>query len=87
MCLYGKHLYVLRMGELVKIGRSMDVKRSVSEIRNANPWGDITLVATFEDAGHIEPWVLKALSGHERRSGWVHCTVAEALKAVGECLL
>ena len=84
---YGKHMYVLKMGELVKIGRSMDVKRRVSEHRNANPWGDISLVATFEDAGHIELWVLKALSGHERRSEWVHCSVAEALEAVGECLL
>ena len=84
---YGKHLYLLQMGEVVKIGRSMDVKRRLVEHRHANPWGDIALVATFEDAGHVEPWVLKALSGHERRSEWVRCTVVEALEAVGVCLL
>ena len=86
-CEYGKHLYLLSMGELVKVGRSMDVKRRLSEHRNGNPWGDITLVATFEDAGFLEPWVLKALSSHERRSEWVHCSVQEALEAISQCLV
>ena len=88
-CTYGKHLYLLQTmdGELVKVGRSMDVKRRVSEHRNAYPWADISLVATFEDAGYIEPWVLKALSGHERRSEWVKCSVPEALEAIGACLV
>jgi len=86
---YGKHLYVLSMGELVKIGRSFDVKRRVSEHRNANPFGDIRLVCTFEDVGFLEGAVLKALlfAGHERRSEWVHCTVPEALEAIGACLV
>ena len=86
---YGKHLYVLSMGELVKIGRSFDVKRRVSEHRNANPFGDIRLICTFEDQGFIEGAVLKALlfAGHERRSEWVHCTVQEALEAIGVCLV
>ena len=86
---YGKHLYVLSMGELVKIGRSFDVKRRVSEHRNANPFGDIRLICTFEDQGFIEGAVLKALlfAGHERRSEWVHCTVQDALEAIGACLV
>jgi len=86
---YGKHLYVLSMGELVKIGRSFDVKRRLTEHRNANPFGDIKLICTFEDLGFIEGAVLKALlfAGHERRSEWVHCTVPEALEAIGACLV
>ena len=86
---YGKHLYVLSMGELVKIGRSFDVKRRLGEHRNANPFGDIRLICTFEDQGFIESSVLKALlfAGHERRSEWVHCTVQEALEAIGVCLV
>ena len=88
-CTYGKHLYLLAMGELVKVGRSFDVKRRLGEHRNANPFGDIRLVCTFEDQGFIESSVLKALlfAGHERRSEWVHCTVPEALEAIGACLV
>ena len=86
---YGKHLYLLKMGELVKLGRSMDVRRRVAEHRNANPFGDIKLVCVFEDQGYIESFVLKALlfAGHERRSEWVHCSVQDALEAIGQCLV
>ena len=84
---YGSDLYLLRMGDLVKVGRSMDIKRRLSEHRRANPWGDITLIAVFQDSGFCEPWVLKALSQHERRSEWVRCSVPEALEAIGECLV
>ena len=88
-CEYGKHLYLLAMGELVKVGRSMDVKRRLSEHRNANPFGDIKLVCVFEDQGFVDNSVLSALlfAGHERRSEWVHCTVQEALEAIGQCLV
>ena len=60
---YGKHLYLLRMGDLVKVGRSMDIQRRLGEHRRNNPWGEISLVATFEDSGFVESWVLKALPG------------------------
>ena len=86
-CEYGKHLYVLQMGELVKVGRSNFPTLRLSEHRNGNFWGSISLVATFEDAGFIEPWVLKALSSHETRSEWIHCSVQEALEAIGQCLV
>jgi hypothetical protein len=52
-----------------------------------NPWGEIELVAVFENSGFVEPWVLKALSPHERRSEWVRCSVPEALGAIGQCLV
>ena len=84
---YGAHLYLLAMGDLVKVGRSMDVVRRVSEHRRANPWGDIRLIATYEGAGCLEPMVLRALSQHERRSEWVHCSVQEALQAVASVFL
>ena len=84
---YGKDLYLLKMGELVKIGRSMDIKRRLGEHRRGNPWAEIALVAVFENSGFIESWVLKALSQHERRSEWVRCSVPEALEAIGECLV
>ena len=84
---YGSDLYLLRMGELVKVGRSMDVKRRLSEHRRANPWGDIVLIAVFQDSGFCEPGVLKALSQHERRSEWVRCSVPQALQAIGQCLV
>ncbi len=80
---YGAHLYILSMDDFVKVGRSMDVPRRVSEHRRANPWGDIRLVAVFEGAGCLEPLVLRALSRHERRSEWVQCSVSDALTAVG----
>ena len=84
---YGKHLYLLKMGDLVKVGRSMDIQRRFAEHRRNNPWGDITLIAVFQDSGFCEPWVLKALSQHERRSEWVRCSVPEALETIGECLV
>ena len=84
---YGKHLYLLKMGDLVKVGRSMDIQRRFAEHRRNNPWGEISLVAVFENSGFVESWVLKALSRHERRSEWVRCSVAEALEAIGECLV
>jgi len=84
---YGKHLYLLKMGDLVKVGRSMDIQRRFAEHRRNNPWGDITLIAVFQDSGFCEPWVLKALSQHERRSEWVRCSVPVALEAIGECLV
>ena len=84
---YGKHLYLLRMGDLVKVGRSMDIQRRLGEHRRNNPWGEISLVATFENSGFVESWVLKALSMHERRSEWVRCTVPQALQAIGQCLV
>ena len=62
---YGKHLYLLKTSEFVKIGRSMDVLRRLGEHRRGNPWAEITLVAVFENSGFVEPWVLKALSQHE----------------------
>ena len=67
----------------------MDVKRRLSEHRNANPFGDIRLVCVFEDQGFVENSVLSALlfAGHERRSEWVHCSVQEALEAIGQCLV
>jgi len=80
---YGHHLYVLSNGPLVKIGRSCDVGGRLGEHRRSNPWGDIKLVAVFEEAGCLEPLVLRALSQHERRGEWVNCTVGEALSAVG----
>ena len=83
---YGKHLYLLRMGDLVKVGRSMDIQRRFAEDRRDNPWGEITL-AVFENSGFVESWVLRALSQHERRSEWVRCSVPEALEAIGECLV
>ena len=84
---YGKHLYLLRMGDLVKVGRSMDIQRRLGEHWRNNPWGEISLVATFENSGFVESWVLKALSMHERRSEWVRCTVPQALAAIGQCLV
>ena len=84
---YGAHLYILSMGDLVKVGRSMDVARRVSEHRRANPWGDLHLVGVFEGSGCLEPMVLRALSQHERRSEWVHCTVQEALHAVASVFI
>ncbi len=78
---YGAHLYILSMGDLVKVGRSMDVARRVSEHRRANPWGD-RLIGVCEGAGCLEPMVLRALSRHERRSEWVQCSVSDALTAV-----
>ena len=84
---YGKHLYLLRMGDLVKVGRSMDIQRRLGEHRRNNPWGEISLVATFENSGFVESWVLKALSMHERRSEWVRCTVPQALAAISQCLV
>ena len=83
---YGKHLYLLRMGDLVKVGRSMDIQRRFCEHRRNNPWGEITL-AVFENSGFVESWVLKALSQHEWRSEWVRCSVPEALEAIGQCLV
>jgi hypothetical protein len=83
---YGKHLYLLKTSEFVKIGRSMDVRRRLGEHRRGNPWAEITLVAVFENSGFVEPWVLKALSQHERRSEWVRCSVPDALQAIGQCL-
>ena len=86
---YGTHLYLLCDGVcgLVKIGRSMDVARRVGELRRGNPWADIRLVATFPEAGCLESWVLRALSGHERRGEWFRCSVAEAMTAIGACLV
>ena len=70
---YGKHLYLLKMGDLVKVGRSMDIQRRFAEHRRNNPWGEITLVAVFENSGFVE--------------SWVRCSVPEALEAIGECLV
>ena len=86
---YGTHLYLLCDGVcgLVKIGRSMDVARRVGELRRGNPWADIRLVATFPEAGCLESWVLRALSGHESRGEWFRCSVAEAMAAIGACLV
>ena len=71
----------------MKVGRSMDIQRRFCEHRRNNPWGEITLVAVFENSGFVESWVLRALSQHERLSEWVRCSVSEALEAIGECLV
>ena len=84
---WGNDLYLLQMGELVKVGRSMDVERRVKELRRSNPWGDIKLVAVFPEAGFAEPWLLRALTEHERRGEWVRCSVPEALATVGMVLV
>ena len=84
---YGTDLYVMQMGDLVKVGRSMNCQRRLAEHRRSNPWGDIRLVAVFPESGFTEPWVLRALAAHERRSEWVRCSVAEALAAVALVLV
>jgi hypothetical protein len=84
---WGNDLYLLQMGELVKVGRSMDVERRVKELRRSNPWGDIKVIAVFPEAGFAEPWLLRALAAHERRGEWVRCGVPEALDAVGQVLV
>jgi hypothetical protein len=81
---YGTHLYILQAGELIKVGRSMNVPRRLKELRHSNPWGDIKLLAEFPGAGCLETWVLRVLSAHERRGEWVKCSVAEVMAAVGE---
>ena len=48
---YGTHLYILQAGELIKVGRSMNVPRRLKELRHSNPWGDIELLAEFPCAG------------------------------------
>ena len=81
---YGQDLYVMRSGELCKIGRSMDAARRLNELQRSNPWGDIELIGIFPDKGWLEPFVLRHLTGqHPVRGEWVHCTVGEALTAVG----
>ena len=86
---YGTNLYLLSDPEagLCKIGRSIDVARRVTELRRGNPWADIRLVATFPDAGFVESWVMRALSGHERRGEWFRCGIPEAMAAIGACLV
>ena len=83
---YGTHLYVLQMGDLCKVGRSMDVQRRLLEHTRGNPWGDLKLVCSFPDQGFMESWVLRALSAHQRRGEWVLCTPGEALIAIAGCL-
>ena len=84
---YGTDLYIMQMGDLVKVGRSMHCQRRLAEHRRSNPWGDIRLVAVFPESGFAEPWVLRALAAHERRSEWVKCSVAEAMAAVALVLV
>ena len=84
---YGTHLYVIVAGDLVKIGRSMNVERRLKEHCHSNPFAEIRLVGVFQDAGFMESWVLRALGAHERRGEWVRCTIAEAMAAVGACLV
>ena len=86
---YGTHLYLLTDGEcgLCKIRRSLDVARRVCELKRGNPWANIRLVATFPDAGFVESWVMRALSGHERRGECFRCGIPEAMSAIGACLV
>jgi len=85
---YGTHLYLLSDSEagLCKIGRSMDVDRRVGELRRGNPWADIKVVGIFPGAGFCESWVLRALSGRERRGEWFRCPTSDALTAIVACL-
>ena len=86
---YGTHLYLIvdSLTGLCKLGRSMNVERRLKEHQRSNPWGDLRIVATFDGAGFLEPWVFRAMSSHERRGEWFRCTIAEALTAVGLVLL
>ena len=84
---YGTHLYLIQAGEVIKIGRSMDVDRQFAEVHRAMPFADARLVATFYDSGFVEPWVLRALSGYERRGEWFRASVDEGLEAILKCLM
>ena len=85
---YGTHLYIIQAGEVCKVGRSMNVNRRFDEVSRSMPFADARLVATFQNAGFAEPWVLKALSqSYERRSEWFRCTPAQAIAAVSICIV
>jgi len=49
----GKHLYFIRCNEFVKIGRTDDLNRRVSQLKAANPY-HISIVRFIEDGGYRE---------------------------------
>lgn len=58
----GKHLYFIRSGKWVKIGRSDNVERRLKDVRVNNPFGAF-IVESVEDAGERE---------HEVHENWKH---------------
>ena len=84
---YGTHLYLIQAGEVIKIGRSMDVPRRFVEVKRSMPFADCRLVATFPDSGFIESWVLKAMSAYERRGEWFRASPHDGLAHILECLV
>lgn len=84
---YGKDLYLISAGELIKVGRSCNVARRLLEIQRSMPFANASLLATFPEQGFLEPFVFRALSEYPRRGEWVQgCSVARAIEAVAACL-
>jgi len=84
---YGKDLYLISAGELIKVGRSCNTARRLLEIQRSMPFANATLLATFPEQGFLEPFVFKALGEYQRRGEWLlGCSGARAIEAVGACL-
>ena len=84
---YGKDLYLISAGELIKLGRSCNIPRRLLEIQRSMPFANATLLATFPEQGFLEPFVFRALGEFPRRGEWVQgCSAGRAIEAVGACL-
>lgn len=72
----GAHLYFIKCGEYIKIGRADNVAQRLSQLRAANPY-DVELVYIVEGAGDLEHSLHKQFKDRHHTGEWFRLNVCE----------
>lgn len=81
---YLKHVYVIRCGDLVKIGVAADVKERWRSLSTANPAIEPVIYQTpaIANAREIEKYAHRALYSHRFKGEWFRCDASVAVDVV-----
>lgn len=72
----GKHLYFIKCGEYVKIGRANNVSQRLSQLKAANPY-PVELLKIIENEGHREKEFHEKYKEGIHSGEWFRCEVVD----------
>lgn len=72
----GKHLYFIRCGEYVKIGRADNINSRMSQLKSMNPY-PLELIKVLENEGYREKEFHEKYEKYHHQGEWYGCEVVD----------